>query len=124
MLTLNITLFKENLKENERDGNQTHMKKWERYKKFEWRNWEEGKFQRISLHSEKIKLKWILGKMDLKEWTRILLSHNWLLLHDFVDKVLTLQILYKSHLLDQIKNWIVGARNSEKDVDGVVSGDV
>ena len=62
--------------------------------------------------------------MDLKEWTRILLSHNWLLLHDFVDKVLTLQILYKSHLLDQIKNWIVGARNSEKDVDGVVSGDV
>jgi len=45
-------------------------------------------------------------------------------LHDFVDKVLTLQILYKSHLLDQIKNWIVGARNSEKDVDGVVSGDV
>jgi hypothetical protein len=59
--------------------------------------------------------------MDLKECTRILVSHNW---HDFVDKVLTFQILYKSHLLDQIKNWIVGARNSEKDVDGVVSGDV
>jgi len=59
----------------------------------------------------------------LKECTRISLSHNELFLHDFVDKVLTFQILYKSHFLDQIKNWLVGEINSEKEVYGVVSGD-
>jgi hypothetical protein len=48
---------------------------------------------------------------------------NELLLHDFVDKVLTFKILYILHFLDQIKNWVVGERNSEKKVYGVVFED-
>lgn len=52
------------------------------------------------------------------------MSPNELLLKKFVDKILKFQILYKSHFLDQIKKWIVGERNSEKEVYGVVSGDL
>jgi hypothetical protein len=56
-----MTLFDENVKKM-RVGNLRHMKRRERYTKFEWKNWWEGKFERVGIHSEKIMLKWILGK--------------------------------------------------------------
>jgi hypothetical protein len=40
-----------------------------------------------------------------------------------VVKVMTLQIVYKSHFLDQIYNSVVGERNSGKEVSGVRSED-
>jgi len=60
------------------------MKIWERYTKFEWRIWRVGKFQRIE---DKVKMDF--RENDLKECTWISVSQNELLLHDFVDKVLT-----------------------------------